>query len=290
MRDSSPARGADLGDQRRRSALAYGRAATIASCARRSRAAATSFMARVIFCVDSDRRDPRPYGLERRAWRRLGGLRLPASSPIALNSVERRFSVLARSSQALPSFLDGLELASGPVRAATRTWPARARRRRVDRHVVDEAVVTANRMRTCFIDRQRLVLALLEELDHARAAGQLRCVALSRSEPNCANAASSRYCARSRRSLPATFFMAFDLRGAADAGHRDADVHGRAHAGVEQVGLEEDLPVGDRDDVGRDVRRHVAGLRLDDRQRGQRAARRACRDSLAARSSRREWR
>jgi len=34
-------------------------------------------------------------------------------------------------------------------------------------------------------------------------------VALSRSLPNCANAASSRYCARSSRSLPATFFMAF---------------------------------------------------------------------------------
>ena len=34
------------------------------------------------------------------------------------------------------------------------------------------------------------------------------CVALSRSEPNCANAASSRYCASSRRSVPATFFIA----------------------------------------------------------------------------------
>ncbi len=34
------------------------------------------------------------------------------------------------------------------------------------------------------------------------------CVDLSRSEPNCANAASSRYCASSRRSLPATFFIA----------------------------------------------------------------------------------
>ena len=34
------------------------------------------------------------------------------------------------------------------------------------------------------------------------------CVALSRSEPNCAKAASSRYCARSRRSVPATCFIA----------------------------------------------------------------------------------
>ena len=61
------------------------------------------------------------------------------------------------------------------------------------------------------------------------------------------------------------------LRVAADARHADADVHRRANARVEQVGLEEDLAVGDRDDVRRDVRRHVAGLGLDDRQRGQRA-------------------
>ena len=53
--------------------------------------------------------------------------------------------------------------------------------------------------------------------------------------------------------------------------HRDADVHRRADALVEQVGLEEDLAVGDRDDVGRDVGRDVVRLGLDDRQRGQRA-------------------
>ena len=61
------------------------------------------------------------------------------------------------------------------------------------------------------------------------------------------------------------------LRRATDARHRDAGVHGRADAGVEQVGLEEDLAVGDRDHVGRHERRDVAGLGLDDRQRGQRA-------------------
>ena len=62
------------------------------------------------------------------------------------------------------------------------------------------------------------------------------------------------------------------LRRATDAGHRDTDVDRGTNAGEEQVGLEEDLAVGDRDDVRRDVGRHVAGLRLDDRQRGERAA------------------
>ena len=62
------------------------------------------------------------------------------------------------------------------------------------------------------------------------------------------------------------------LRRAADPGDRGADVDRRPDAGEEQVGLEEDLAVGDRDHVRRDVGGDVAGLRLDDRQRRQRAA------------------
>ena len=61
------------------------------------------------------------------------------------------------------------------------------------------------------------------------------------------------------------------LSRAAHARHRDAHVDGRPHARAEQVRLEEDLAVGDRDDVRGDVGRHVARLRLDDRQRGERA-------------------
>ena len=62
-----------------------------------------------------------------------------------------------------------------------------------------------------------------------------------------------------------------DLGRATHAGHRDAHVDGRAHTGLEEVVLEVDLAVGDRDDVGGDVGRHVAGLGLDDRQRRERA-------------------
>ena len=61
-----------------------------------------------------------------------------------------------------------------------------------------------------------------------------------------------------------------DLRGRTDAGHGETDRDGGPDALVEQVGLQEDLAVGDRDDVGRNVGRDVARLRLDDRQRGQR--------------------
>src|SRR3954452_6022952 len=62
------------------------------------------------------------------------------------------------------------------------------------------------------------------------------------------------------------------LRRRADAGHRDADVDRRADAGVEEVGLQDDLAVRDRDHVRGDVRGDVPGLRLDDRERGERAA------------------
>ena len=96
-------------------------------------------------------------------------------------------------------------------------------------------------------------------------------VDLSRSEANMAKAAISRYCARSRRRRPATAFIAFTCARAADARDRVADVDRGADAGVEEVGLEEDLAVGDRDDVRRDVGGEVARLGLDDRQRGERA-------------------
>ena len=85
-----------------------------------------------------------------------------------------------------------------------------------------------------------------------------------------ANASSSRNWARSSLSVPATRLHRLDLRRAADARHRDAHVDGRAHTRLEQVVLQVHLAVGDRDHVGRDVRRHVAGLGLDDRQGGQR--------------------
>ena len=100
----------------------------------------------------------------------------------------------------------------------------------------------------------------------------VRWVSGSRSEPNCAKASRSRNCESSIFRRPATFFIGADLRVAAHARHRDADVDGRAHARVEEVRLEEDLAVGDRDHVRRDVGRDVAGLGLDDRQRRHRPA------------------
>ena len=62
------------------------------------------------------------------------------------------------------------------------------------------------------------------------------------------------------------------LGSATDSGHGDADVHSRTLVRVEQVGLQEDLAIGDGNHVGRNVGGHIVRLGLDDRQAGHRAA------------------
>jgi hypothetical protein len=98
-----------------------------------------------------------------------------------------------------------------------------------------------------------------------------RWVAASRSEANCAKAGHLAVLREVELQRAGHLLHGLRLGRATDARHRDADVDGRANALEEQVGLQEDLAVGDRDDVRRDVGRHVAGLRLDDRQRRERA-------------------
>ncbi|GIX62231.1 uncharacterized protein BcabD6B2_16660 [Babesia caballi] len=63
-----------------------------------------------------------------------------------------------------------------------------------------------------------------------------------------------------------------DLGSRTHTRDRQTHVDGRPDALVEELALQEDLPVRDRDDVGRNVRRHISRLRLDDRQRREAAA------------------
>src|SRR5690606_3860181 len=62
-----------------------------------------------------------------------------------------------------------------------------------------------------------------------------------------------------------------DLRITPHAAYADAHVDGGPYAAEEEVALQEDLPVGDGDHVGRDIGGNVAGLRLNDRQCSERA-------------------
>ena len=127
-------------------------------------------------------------------------------------------------------------------------------------------------MMTCFSTGERLVLRLLQDFDQPPAAIELvqrRLVEVAAELRERRELAVLREVETQRAGDLA---HRLDLRRSADARDRVADVDRRTDALVEQVALEEDLAVGDRDDVGRNVGREVAGLRLDDRQRRQRAA------------------
>ena len=136
---------------------------------------------------------------------------------------------------------------------------------------VEEAVEAGEEHEDLPLDRQRLILPLLEQLDHARAAGELVLRRLVHVAGELREGGELAILREREAQRAGDLLHRRHLRRAADARHREADVHGRADARVEQVGLEVDLAVGDRDDVGRDVRRDVAGLGLDDRQRRERA-------------------
>ena len=137
-------------------------------------------------------------------------------------------------------------------------------------------------------DRQRRVLILLQNFRQPLAAGKLRQRGLIeiRSElRECRQFAELRKIQSQRTGdLP----HGFDLRVASDARHRDTDVHCRANAGVEQIAFQKDLSVGNRNDVRRNVRGNVAGLRFDDRQARSAIRRPVSSLSFAARSSKRE--
>jgi len=61
-----------------------------------------------------------------------------------------------------------------------------------------------------------------------------------------------------------------DLGGRSDSGDGQTDVDGGSDSLVEEFGFQEDLAVGDGDDVGGDESGHISGLRLDDGQGGER--------------------
>ena len=121
-------------------------------------------------------------------------------------------------------------------------------------------------------DLERLALLLLEQLDQPFAAVQ-RLLGLGiELGAELGEGLEVAVLGEVEAQLAGDLLHRLGLRVAAHPRDRDADVDRRPHARVEEVGLEEDLAVGDRDHVGRDVGGDVGGLGLDDRQRRQRAA------------------
>src|SRR6266542_3940986 len=94
----------------------------------------------------------------------------------------------------------------GVLRAHRRQQPVLERVHPRDRDRVEIAVHARVDDADLLLHLQRRELRLLEQLGEPRLS--MRCVVASRSEPNCANAAISRYCASSPLMRPATFFIA----------------------------------------------------------------------------------
>src|SRR3984957_7374656 len=141
----------------------------------------------------------------------------------------------------------------------------------IERQFVEIAVDAAIDRADLLLHFERRELRLLEELGQARAVIEQ---ALRGGVKIGAELRESRHFAILREfalDLAGDLLHRLGLRGRTDARHREADVHGRADALVEEIRLQEDLAVGDRNGGGRDIGRNVVGLGLDNRQRSERA-------------------
>ncbi len=289
-------------------ALAYGRSASIRCTARRSRAAATIAMARVIFSMfvtDRDAVTDVTLGL---CHGGRGGVHYgtnAASSPSPFPAGRQRHPAGGA------GLLDTAG-ADGPLRrgrtrsprrtarrtAATRAWvsltPVPGRRSApagrasvardpldqleqepldlVDRDPVEESVGRGVDLHDLLLDRHRVALGLVQRLHQPLATSQRPLGVGVELGAELGERLELAVLGELELQAAGDLRIGVRLGVATDSGDRDTDVDGRAHAGVEEMRLEVDLPVGDGDHVGRDVGRHVTGLRLDDRQRGERPA------------------
>src|SRR5258708_6201698 len=140
----------------------------------------------------------------------------------------------------------------------------------VERERIEIAVGTGPDHADLLFHLQRRELRLLQEFGQTRAAIEQ---ALRRGVEVASELRERRHFAvlcELALDLAGDLFHRLGLRRGTHARHRQTDVHRGSNTLEEQVGFQEDLAVGNRDHVGRDVGRHVVGLGFDHRQRGQR--------------------
>src|ERR1700693_4680325 len=102
------------------------------------------------------------------------------------------------------------------------------------------------------LDVHRQVLGLLEDLDQALSARELRLGRLVEVRAELQEGGKLPVLREVQSQCPGPLLHGLDLRATPDAGDREAHVDGRTHARIEAVRLEIDLPGGYRYDVGRD--------------------------------------
>src|SRR5215472_2433625 len=244
------------------SALAtYGRVARMRSCDFFIFEAATISMALVIFRVFCTLR----------IFTRISLVPGTSEAPVLLPVFDRGLQAFFFVRGKILLVLDRLHLI-GVLRLQVVAQRLVRRQRLGDLQPVEVAVVHREQRHRHLPHRERLVQRLLHQLGHQAPAVELPArgvveVGGELRERRQLAVLREREAHAAARVLP---LHDLGLGGAADARYRDAGVNRRADARVEQVGLEEDLAVGDRDHVRRNERGDVARLRLDDRERGER--------------------
>src|SRR5436190_17051439 len=111
-------------------------------------------------------------------------------------------------------------------------------------NVVEVAVGAGPDRDDLTLDRIGRVLRLLQQLDKTRPPFELRLARLVEVGPESRERLELAVLREVETQRACDGLHRLDLRVAADAADADADVDRRANTGVEQVGLEEDLPVG----------------------------------------------
>ena len=120
--------------------------------------------------------------------------------------------------------------------------------------------------------RHRFIVLLLQNLGQSLAARQLRLRALVQIGSELRKRGEFAKTRQVEFEATRDLLHRFELRRRTDARHAQTGVNRGTLTRIEQVGFEEDLTVGNRNHIGRNISGNVVRLRFDNRQRGQRTA------------------
>src|SRR6185437_8389004 len=123
-----------------------------------------------------------------------------------------------------------------------------------DLHVVEEALRPGVENNDLLFRRERMELRLLQQLRQTLSAIQLRLRGLVQITAELREGGQVAVLRQIELQSRANLLDGLDRRRETYARYRKSHVHSRTHAGVEQVGFEEYLPVGNGNHVGRNVR------------------------------------
>src|SRR5579864_4509835 len=258
------------------SICAYGRAARARSCARRSLAAETIFMAlvicRVLITLRIRRRMSRMLGMMLVASNDYSVLlryRFPLRCELLfcfLNQVlQLRFQLIVEN-----LLFHDRPQNSGIGRIDVLVQLFFELTHLVDRHVIEESAGARHDDQDLLRERQRRELVLLQQFDQALTAIQLRLRGFVEVAAELRECRQLAVLCQFQLQGPGNLTHGFNLGATADAAYRQTHVDRRPHALVEQVGFQIDLAVRDGNDVRWNVSGNVARLGFDDGQCGQR--------------------